>query len=510
MNLIPPIYNLPTEILVNHILITDDLSPSDICNFSETNKNFAKLRKHPLIIRQILEHPSLAVNRIKFTCFVGPLAQELDLRNNTYNTNSKEKNILLDQDLEQIAQACPNLLSLNVSFRESITDQGIEKIAKSCSNLQSLNLAGCKKISSIGIHTIAQFCTQLFSANLSFCHPTNETLEFLAKSCSNLSVLDLIFSNINDDVLEKITLSGRIKAFDLSCCSELTERSLATLNQNCSLLVSLTLGSSTQWCHFSDKAMQELRLPKLEKLELAGFLNVTDKGFENFSQRYPTLQSITLKNFPEITNTSLRHFQYLSALQSIELQYCDRLTDEGVKFLICTHLKKLELQCRSLKDVGELENLIENCPQLESLRFWHTPSDSTLEKIARLTNLQALSLDCRNITAKGWQVLAKNCRELKSLSLSHSSTIKDEDLIMFIQNHPKLRQIGIDDFTNITSNVVTIIAQRCFNLESLSFACQEVKGDVDDLIKKCPSLRYLRGFKDTQELQEKYPKHYLS
>lgn len=64
-----------------------------------------------------------------------------------------------DETLKAIAQACPQLKKLDISFSgDQITDKGIEFLAQSCPNLESLDVSGCTKLTDAAVVAIKIHC----------------------------------------------------------------------------------------------------------------------------------------------------------------------------------------------------------------------------------------------------------------------------------------------------------------------------------------------------------------
>ncbi|MDB6081189.1 MAG: F-box/LRR-repeat protein 14 [Chlamydiia bacterium] len=185
---------------------------------------------------------------------------------------------LIDSSLTALAP-CKGLITLDISYNRDITDAGIATIVKDASKLTSLNLAGCVDITASGIESLKtlknlteldlsglyeipveiiiklikelpnlekihlneiKFSPENFekllqaisaakNLSLSNCDLTNESLEKIAKSCKQLSVLDISgnydVTSKGLDTLQPLTLAH----LNLTNCTDVEAASIESL-----------------------------------------------------------------------------------------------------------------------------------------------------------------------------------------------------------------------------------------------------------------------------------------
>ena len=80
---------------------------------------------------------------------------------------------LSDDGIIQIAQGCPMLECINLSYCTEITDSSLISLSK-CAKLNTLEIRGCPMITSTGLSEIAMGCRLLSKLDIKKCFEIND------------------------------------------------------------------------------------------------------------------------------------------------------------------------------------------------------------------------------------------------------------------------------------------------------------------------------------------------
>jgi hypothetical protein len=100
-----------------------------------------------------------------------------------------------------------------------VTDKGLCKIAQSCPKLEYLNVSYCIDITEISICNIIHSCSKLQHINLSFCRISDITIKEIASSYFKLKYLDLRgCDNISKEAIHQlVSLNPNIYVKNFEC-----------------------------------------------------------------------------------------------------------------------------------------------------------------------------------------------------------------------------------------------------------------------------------------------------
>jgi Leucine-rich repeat (LRR) protein len=151
-------------------------------------------------------------------------------------------------------------------------------------------------------------------------------------------------------------------------------------------------------------------LSKHRKFVKCKYVTVTDQELSLMINICSNLHTLDLSYCDKITDVGLKELAKLTNLHTLDLSYCDEITDVGVKELAkLTNLHTLDLSyCDKITDVGvrELAKLT-NLHTLD-LHQCNKITDFGLKELAKLTNLHTLDLSyCDKITDVGVRELTK-------------------------------------------------------------------------------------------------------
>ena len=200
------------------------------CNKLTNAAFFSLLRNCPLLSEIHMESTQLGIgSRPSLNLVVYHQLKSLHLANNSH---------LQDEDINMFAFMFPNMQLLDLS---SCDDICIVKVSKTCCSIRHLKFAFCPR-------------AKVFLTNV---------------GPSNLEVLNLSHSRIDDQVLHEISkIFHRLLQLDLKHCYHVTEKGLRLALENCTHLREINLQHcrkmSTKivsWMIFSRPSLRKIKAP---------------------------------------------------------------------------------------------------------------------------------------------------------------------------------------------------------------------------------------------------------
>ncbi|KAK6183309.1 hypothetical protein SNE40_010815 [Patella caerulea] len=272
-------------------------------------------------------------------------------------------------------------------------------------------------------------------------------------------------------ILERINLNG---------CEQLTDKGLQIIAKRCPELRHIGL----QGCHnVTNAAVFELvsNCVNLEHFDLTGCSSVTCISLLEGAVSHGTprhQQQIYLRYLDMTDCFSLDDeglgiiAMHCSQLQFLYLRRCVRLTDESMQYLAnyCSTLRELSVSdCRKITDLG-------------------------LRDLSKLgDNLRYLSVaKCDRMSDVGVRYLAKFCSKLRYLNVRGCEGVSDESLELLSLNCPRMRSLDVGK-CDITDEGLLVLSQNCPQLRKLSLkSCDSItdKGVVQ-LSYHCRGLQQL-------------------
>ncbi|KAI9796926.1 MAG: hypothetical protein M1833_005872 [Piccolia ochrophora] len=285
-----------------------------------------------------------------------------------------------------IAQNCPQLQLLNVSWCSNMDARGVRKIVDGCSNLKDIRASEIQGFENEDI------MLRMFEVN---------SLERLVLSgCANFSdkALQCLIEgrdNERDPITDRAEVPARkLRHLDLSRCQALTDGGLATLADH---------------------------VPCLEGLQLGGCTELTDAALSDLLPTVPKLSHLDVEELSELTNDTLQLLARSSCkatLEHLSISYCENLGDQGMLPVIraCHSLQNLDMDNTRISDLVLIEaaSSVRNRSRLSVPSTPHGPPS---------VGLRMVVYDCQNVTWTGVrEVLSRNAEIKRPNPFSTSPT----------------------------------------------------------------------------------------
>jgi F-box and leucine-rich repeat protein 2/20 len=337
---------------------------------------------------------------VKIITSAGPFVRDLNLRGCVQLREKWNTHGLVD--------ACRNLENF------SLEGCRIDRASVHCFLLQNqrlvhVNLSGLPAATNSALKIIAQHCPRLEHLNLSWCNNVDTRgLRRVVEGCRNLK--DLRAGEVHgwDDVdfMNLLFQANSLERLVLMHCDSLTDESLAVLVE----------GIDSEVDVLTNRPIVPPR--KLKHLDLTRCRGIGDKGVKTLVGNLPELEGLQLSKCHALTDSSLTDLlPTLPKLTHLDLEELEELTNATLQSLAAApcapHLSHLSISyCENLGDAGMLP-ILRQCPNLLALDMDNTRiSDLTLTEAA--TVMRTRNRLSRGITASerptiGMRVVAFDC-----------------------------------------------------------------------------------------------------
>ncbi|PKI85598.1 SCF ubiquitin ligase complex subunit [Malassezia vespertilionis] len=266
---------------------------------------------------------------------------------------------------------------------------------------------------------------------------------------------------------------------------------------------------------------------RVERLTLAGCVQVTDATLARVLQNIPQLVAIDLNGVVQLTDATLSVLaERCPRLQGANLTGCRHVTTHGIvnMALQCRALRRIKAGHCPLVDGWAFTQLLRHCPILLEADFVHCTQidDGAVREVWLYPNLlreiklaynnrltdhafptHALALDLEELRNEGKAstllpllqdpIQFQVCEHLRILDLTGSTQITDEAVRGIVAHAPKLRNISLAKCTRLTDESVYAIARLGRNIHYLHLA--HVANLTDramlHLAEHCTRIRYL-------------------
>ncbi|KFA63429.1 hypothetical protein S40285_00283 [Stachybotrys chlorohalonatus IBT 40285] len=410
--------NLPDEVRI-HVL--SFLNPKELVRASRVSKSFHKFCFDGQLWTSLdtseFYHKIPAESLSRIIVAAGPFIKDLNLRGCVQVDHYKRTEI--------IVKACKNLMNATLEGCQNFHRNTLHTLLKTNGKLVSLNLTGLNTVSNTACRIIAQSCPHLEALNISWCEKVDaDGVKAVIEGCNNLK--DLRAGEVRGfdqpAAAQAIFTANRLERLVLNGCAELTDDALKVMihgvDPEIDLLTDLPMVPPRKLRHLDlsrcgrltddgVKAIGHLT-PDLEGLQLSGCRLLTDAALMPILASTPRLTHLELEDLDLLTNTLLsEHLAKAPCAQTLEhlsLSYCENLGDVGMLPVMqkCIKLRNLELDNTRISDL-----VLAEAATMVAKRSQRSLSGSSKPQVT----LQMVVYDCQNVTWAGIrEVLFRNAQ----------------------------------------------------------------------------------------------------
>ncbi|KAI4140586.1 MAG: hypothetical protein L6R39_005733, partial [Caloplaca ligustica] len=304
------------------------------------------------------------------------------------------------------------LVHLNFCGVQAVNNSAMKIVAQGCPQLEFLDVSWCNHLDTQGLHKVVRSCPKLKELKASETRGWNDKAFLLDLFHRNtLERLVIAHSDIDDEGLEVL-----VQGSDKPEIDPLTDRVVVRPRKFRHLNLSR--------CHqLSDRGVKCLahNVPIIAGLELSHIESLTDDAFKHLFEDTPLLTHVDMEEIEDITNTTLQGLAQspcASILQHLNISYCENLGDTGMLPILkaCRSLRTIDMDNTRVSDLV----LTEAAAQIR-LRDQVGPlgppfhRDATVQR-PRKVALHLTVYDCQNVTWTGIrEIMSRNTEPNREL-----------------------------------------------------------------------------------------------
>jgi F-box/leucine-rich repeat protein 2/20 len=304
------------------------------------------------------------------------------------------------------------LVHVNLSGLAGATNAAMKILANHCPRVEHLNISWCNNIDTRGLRKVVEGCPRLKDLRAGEVRGWDD-IDFMAELFKRNTLERLVLMNcdsLNDDSLTALIegvdneidiLTGRpsvpprrLKHLDLTRCRGITDHGVKTLVGN---------------------------VPYLEGLQLSKCHSLNDESFVSLLPTLPVLTHLDMEELDELTNEVLKTLAAspcASHLQHLCISYCEMLGDSGMLPVLkaCPKLSSLEMDNTRISDLVLAE-------AAASIRTRNRSAIGLSGSERPNIGLRVVAYDCANVTWTGVrEVLSRNAEITRPSPASPSTT----------------------------------------------------------------------------------------
>ncbi|KAL9016894.1 MAG: hypothetical protein Q9185_005749 [Variospora sp. 1 TL-2023] len=308
----------------------------------------------------------------------------------------------------------PRLVHINFCGVQAINNSAMKVIAQGCPLLKFLDVSWCNHVDAQGLHKVVQTCQKLKELKASETRGWNDKAFLVDLYKGNtLERLVIAHSDIDDEGLE-VLLQGEDPEID-----PLTDRAVVPPRKFRHLNLSR--------CHqLSDKGVKCLahKVPQLAGLQVSNILSLTDDAFKYLFEDTPLLTHLDMEELEDITNSTLQclaRSRCASTLEHLNISYCENLGDTGMLPIIRRgqRLRSIDMDNTRISDLVLTEAAAQMRYRERSepfgVPYWRDIDVVDLPP-TRTVALHLTVYDCQNVTWTGIrEIMCRNAESNREL-----------------------------------------------------------------------------------------------
>ena len=308
------------------------------------------------------------------------------------------------------------LVHINFCRVQAINNSAMKIIADGCPQLESLNVSWCLHLDTKGLRNIIRGCPKIKELKGSETRGWQEKeilLDMFKRNTLERLVID--HTDIHDEGLEILFYGIDPEVDPLSGRAIVPPRNFRHLNMS-------------RCNRISDTGMKCLtyNVPRLSGLEVSCILGLTDDAFRLLFDETPLLTHLDMEEIDDISNSTLQALAQspcAANLQHLNVSYCENIGDVGMLSIMknCTELRNVVMDNTRVSDLVLAEaasRLRLRDQQQNSIPRGDLDNDSHSNKPLGVA-LHLEVYDCQNVTWTGIrEIMSRNTEPSRSLIIN--------------------------------------------------------------------------------------------
>ncbi|XP_041367285.1 uncharacterized protein LOC121381927 [Gigantopelta aegis] len=252
------------------------------------------------------------------------------------------------------------------------------------------------------------------------------------------------------------------------------------------------------WCNATDNGISAISecAHRLESLCINGCQMLSDEGLETLLKKHgKSLRVLEMFGCFNVTPNGIRSLaSHCSNLLTLNLGQCYKLTDLSITHLSASLGRVENLDLRGCKQIRDdcIRKVVRNCPRLKILTLANCPNitDAAMIEIATyLTDIRSIDIcGCRNVTDHSIKTLTHNCQRLNELDISSTGCTHRSVLLIANYCNRNLETLKLNFLADVTEASLQKLLKHCKKLKILHlYGCTSVRNTIK-LQQLCPFL----------------------
>ncbi|TQS36780.1 hypothetical protein Golomagni_02762 [Golovinomyces magnicellulatus] len=402
---------IPYEIALS---IFKNLTPKEIVRASAVSKGFNKLCYDGQLWTSFdatkFYRKISAESLSKILVAAGPFVKDLNLRGCIQVEHYKRA--------EAVVKACRNLTHATLEGCRNFQHSTLHVLLQGNANLVSLNLTGLAAVTNVTCQIIAQNCPCLETLDISWCSRMDARgIRIVVQGCAKLK--DLRAGEIKGlgclDLAQDIFETNNLERLVLCGCTDLTDQALQIM----------MYGRNPEIDILTKVALVPVRIEALAHLtcNLRGLLlnccsQISDEGLSSVVPATPNLTHLELEEVSSLSNEFFKDVlakaSCATSLRHLSLSYCENIGDDGMIpiFRTCKNLQRVDMDNTNITDL-----VLNEAATMVRSRCEPTSCPT----IRPVISLHLVVYDCQNITWIGIREVMSRNAELQRPSEDEQS-----------------------------------------------------------------------------------------
>jgi hypothetical protein len=346
-------------------------------------------------------------------------------------------------------------------WKDDVDDLWVTNNMTHLTNLRHLSFRDCNKLSMSPpwIINFPNLVTLDLSTKVMGRLVTNDTLRDIA-FLTKLFTLNLHYcEKITDVGIKYIASLPRLRDLDIGDCYKLGSVTISILEPLAKTLTRLSILSPVRTNSFLDDASvrQVVVLTSLRSLDIGWCTRVTDNGIRHFS----SLTNLTYLGLAAtlVSDDGIYSLRFCSKITGISISHCDNISTMGIAMLSQwgANLKAINLNGMPMgRTAAHNLQYLALMPHLEDLDFTNSYLDDSAlleDYFAKAPNLKRLSIGFNTLLTDESVRAATTAPNLQYYDLSHCPRLTDKAL-EYLATAPALKIVDISNIYGISQSAL--------------------------------------------------------
>ena len=321
--------------------------------------------------------------------------------------------------------------SIDMRAVKGIDTKALGKAARFMNRTTHVDLGGQARINNDAVMAVADACPDLVSLDLSECTLVDDkAMALLVKHCPKLKHIAVAGTSVTDDGIARLAASLPLESLNMSHCRVTDAAVVALANTRITSLTAMFIS------RLSDLSLRALATngERLRELRFKSSRDFTDQGVAHLAERCGKLQVLALNGADRLTDAAVAAVaEFCPDMRELDLAWCSRVSDAGVAALgVLDKLEAVNLSGMFNVTDDAVEQLVVGNKPLKHVCVPRTRvSDQGLAAVAKASGATLRHVeawDNARVTDAALQALAVSCQRLQIVDVYNCTGVTNVGL----------------------------------------------------------------------------------